>query len=138
MARLVGGSQPNEGRVELYYNNAWGSVCSNSWDITEANVVCKMLGYSFAIRAWAAGQFGEGNGTTSVYRPQCIGTESNITECSHSGWGTSCSSSRYRDLGAECTGEMYILLKNHSCIIIYTYTSIHHFGKWRRHSGNFS
>ena len=107
-ARLVGGSQSNEGRVEIFYNNAWGSVCSYSWewDIREANVVCKMLGYSFAIRAWGAGQFGEGNGTTSVYIPQCIGTESNITECSQSGWGISCSSSMYRDFGAECTSEI--------------------------------
>ena len=68
-------------------------------------MVCKMLGYSFAIRAWGAGQFGEGSGTTSVYRPQCSGTESSITECSHSGWGTSCSSSRYRELGAKCTSK---------------------------------
>ena len=64
-----------------------------------------MLGYSFAIRAWGAGQFGEGSGTTSGYLPECSGTESSITECSHSGWGTSCSSS-IRDLGAECTSEI--------------------------------
>ena len=68
-------------------------------------MVCKMLGYSFAIRAWGAGQFGEGSGTTSVYRPQCSGTESSIAECYHSGWGTSCSSV-YRDFGAECTSEI--------------------------------
>ena len=107
-ARLIGGSQLNEGRVELYYNSVWGSVCSYNWewDIREANVVCKMLGYSFAIRAWAAGQFGEGNGTTSVYIPQCSGTESSLTECSHSGWGRSCSGSVYRDFGVECTSKI--------------------------------
>ena len=104
-ARLVGGSQSNEGRVEFFYNNAWGSVCSYSshWDIREANVVCKMLGYTFATRAWGSGQFGEGSGTTSVYRPQCTGTEANIAECFNYGWGASCSSSQYHaDVGVGC------------------------------------
>ena len=106
-ARLVGGSQLIEGRVELYYNSTWGSVCSYrwEWDVREANVICRMLGYSFATRVWGAGQFGEGSGNTSVDRPQCSGTESSIAECSHSGWGRSCSGSVYRDFGVGCTSK---------------------------------
>lgn len=43
--RLEGGSSSNEGRVVVRLGNTDGTVCDDSWDTEDAQVVCRMLGY---------------------------------------------------------------------------------------------
>ena len=46
MIRLQGGSYSNEGRVEVYCNGQWGTICDDGFDGTDARTICKQLGYN--------------------------------------------------------------------------------------------
>jgi len=43
--RLVNGQYPWQGRVEVFYNNRWSTICDHLFDRNEAQVICSMLGY---------------------------------------------------------------------------------------------
>ena len=46
--RLMNGTEPSvrEGRVEICFNNVYGSICDDFWDVVDASVVCKQLGFN--------------------------------------------------------------------------------------------
>ena len=44
--RLQGGSNDQEGRIEICMNGVWGTVCGDSFNFTEASVACRQLGFS--------------------------------------------------------------------------------------------
>lgn len=48
--RLVGGSSPMNGRVEVNFGEGWGTVCDDNWTDNDARVVCRMLGYQGYLR----------------------------------------------------------------------------------------
>ncbi|XP_071476061.1 neurotrypsin-like [Diadema antillarum] len=85
--RLVGGTWYNEGRVEIYHNGAWGTVCDDYWDDADARVVCRQLGYSTSYaRAVSGGTYGEGSGSILLDNVGCDGWESSLASCSSNGW----------------------------------------------------
>ncbi|CAJ0962253.1 unnamed protein product [Ranitomeya imitator] len=102
--RLSGGQNIAEGRVEVFYNGDWGTVCDDGWTERNAQVVCRHLGFrgssSLAIKA----EFGPGNGLIFLDDVACTGTERSLVECSHSSWGQhDCSHSE--DVGIRCSND---------------------------------
>ena len=81
--RLVGSRHPNQGRVEVYKNGRWGTVCSNYWRTEEAKVVCRELGLPQATAALSKAVFPSGNTSTLMRLDYCIGTESSLFNCTH-------------------------------------------------------
>ena len=103
--RLSGGKHPFEGRVEQYYAGTWGTVCDDGWDMNDAKVVCRQLGLGEAVKAVRGATFGQGIGDTMLSNVDCIGHESALGWCLHSGWrGRTCSHSK--DAGVVCTGNI--------------------------------
>ena len=43
--RLAGSSIAGRGRVEVCWNEVWGTVCDDYWSSTDARVVCRQLGF---------------------------------------------------------------------------------------------
>ncbi|XP_078355430.1 galectin-3-binding protein A-like [Oculina patagonica] len=102
--RLVGGTALS-GRVEIFYGGEWGTVCDDYWDLNDANVVCKELGFPPASNYFNSAHHGEGNGRIWFDYVGCSGTESHISECDHRGWGSH-SCTHTEDAGVECSSTI--------------------------------
>ena len=101
--RLVGGSSDNEGRVEIFYGQ-WGTVCDDFWDLNDATVVCRQLGYLRAVFAYRTSQFGQGTGPIWLDNIHCTGTESRLDQCPHNGIGVH-NCIHFEDAGVQCTSN---------------------------------
>ena len=84
--RLVGGSY-NAGRVEIYHNGTWGTVCDDGWDINNAHVVCRQLGFRYALNVYLNAHYSQGTGSILSDDVSCSGSESSLFSCRRRGVG---------------------------------------------------
>ena len=80
-------------------NDTWGTVCDDAWDINDANVVCRQLGYLGATNAYYGGQYGPGTGPIWLDDVACSGNESSIFHCSYT---TQHDCTHSEDAGVSC------------------------------------
>ena len=103
--RLVGGGVNNktEGRVEVLHEGQWGTICDDSWDMNDAIVICRQLGFPVAIRKSSRAEFGQGVDPIWLDNVQCTGNEQSVAQCFHNGWGDH-NCRHTEDAGVVCAG----------------------------------
>ena len=117
--RLVNGAVPHEGRLEIYNDGQWGTICDDYWTDREADVACRQLGYEQGAvengGRFLESYFGAADEGVPIWLDNlfCDGDESNLIDCPRA-WqreGTglgqhNCSLEHLEDVGVRClTGE---------------------------------
>ena len=103
--RLAGGSGYHEGRLEVYFNGEWGTVCNQKkWDHGELpKTVCKQLGLTNGPSKLLK-KVGGGEGRIWLEGVRCNGDEGSVDACQHAAWGyVTCDHSM--DIGIKCDGR---------------------------------
>ena len=112
--RLVDGTVPNEGRVEVRAgcNTEWGTVCDDLWDTNDAQVACCQLGYGTdGAIAYSHARFGQDTGDIYLDNLGCTGSETSIFDCQNNGFGNH-NCNHFEDAGVFCPTSKLIIVSN--------------------------
>ena len=101
--RLSGGQNAHEGHVDVLLNGHWFSVCGTNWDLLEAIVACRQLGYHTAEAALRGSPFNNTGGPNWMVVGWCTGFEASLTQCSQNYGIESC---RNYHAGVVCSSEL--------------------------------
>ena len=120
MVRLQGPlSAKGIGRLEVFFKDQWGTVCDDSWDMNDASVACRQLGYKHAVKTLVGSNVPDGSGQIWLDDVGCTGSEESLTKCSHNGWGSH-NCGHADDAGVECsTGKLCIVLCIHQVTVYF-------------------
>ena len=106
LARFQSGMSQLEGRLEIYYQGVWRSVCTQHWTLKEAHVACRMMGYHSAL--YARTIYGSFDSQVGIKDLRCNGSEKDLVGCRNNSWNLQgCQDKMYAT--AICSGK-YILI----------------------------
>ncbi|KAK7108972.1 hypothetical protein V1264_013099 [Littorina saxatilis] len=105
--RLVNGTNMKEGRVEVYFNGQWGTVCQDRWGKLDATVACRQLGLPsnnpipYRGTRSPISPFGPGAGPIWLDDLMCAGTEQKLLYCPANAGGIN-NCDHNEDVGVRC------------------------------------
>lgn len=102
--RLVNGPDSCTGRLEVFYNGTWGTVCDDHWDLAGARVVCRQLGCGMALAAPGGARYGGGEDPIWLDNVRCSGVEDALSQCPARPWGDN-NCAHGEDASVVCSGE---------------------------------
>ena len=108
--RLADGPTAYEGRLEIYYNGEWGTVCDDGWTVRDAHVVCRELGYGQHVRTLINTVYdGDANHRILLDEVTCTGTESTLSLCYYPLPIGTHNCDHDEDVALECSSGLYII-----------------------------
>lgn len=103
--RLMNGTNRCSGRVEVYHDGQWGTVCDDRWGIQEANVVCREMNCGNALAVKYKAFYGRGQEQVWMDDVECTGLEKSLADCPHRGFGEH-DCDHNEDAGVECSATL--------------------------------
>ena len=97
------GTGMHQGRIEVLHRGEWGTVCDDNFDIDDAHVACKQMGFG---GAKSIKKFNPGKSSSPIHLDdlECTGKERSLFECPHSRIGVN-NCDHNEDVGVVCTGK---------------------------------
>ena len=92
----------DEGRLEIFYDGQWGTICNNGWDMNNTRVACHQLGYRYGVRVLQSWQVEQGPFRIWLDDLACTGSEDSLAMCPHKGWGSH-TCHFFQNVGIECS-----------------------------------
>ena len=103
------------------YQGIWGTICDDGWDDIDTNIVCRELGFLNGTTA-SQNQFGSSSGPVWLRQVSCLGNESKLSHCVHTGAGVIGNCSHAQDVAVKCSPhgnymEYIIYIVSNQCIM---------------------
>ena len=123
---------PTSGRLEICYNNAWGTVCNSGWESHAGQLACRQLGFPQFGKSFVLSKInykvcvltlahnispsasfispsspffaGYGTGPIFLYYIDCYGSESALSQCTSTQYSSRTSCNHFDDVTLNCTG----------------------------------
>ncbi|XP_034062819.1 deleted in malignant brain tumors 1 protein-like [Gymnodraco acuticeps] len=128
--RLVNGSSDGRcsGRVEVFHDGNWGTICDDKWGMQEADVTCREMNCGNAISVKYKSFFGRGHNQVLLDDVECTGHEKSISECPHRGFGEH-DCDHNEDAGVICSESLRLANGTDRCSGRVEVLANHHWGK---------
>lgn len=124
--RLVNGTDRCSGRVEMFHDGQWGTVCDDDWDIREGEVVCRAMDCGSPQMVTSMAYFGQGEGHIWLDDVFCLGNETSLVHCTHPSFGEN-NCGHGEDAGVICSANLRVTNGSDHCS---GRVEVYHNGVW--------
>ncbi|XP_042247333.1 scavenger receptor cysteine-rich type 1 protein M130-like [Thunnus maccoyii] len=112
--RLMNGTNRCSGRVEVYHDGQWGTVCDDRWGMQEAAVACREMNCGVPLSVKYKAHFGRGHDQVWMDDVECTGHEKSLAECPHRGFGEH-DCDHHEDAGLVCSETIRLINGTDRC-----------------------